>query len=373
MPTVLTVDDSKVVRTLLTLHLKACGLDVVEAENGRAGIDAARKHRPDLILLDVRMPVMTGLEALAELRRDAEFANTPVIMPTAESRRDDVVECAKLGVSGFIVKPYQREAVREQVSKILGAVTCSAAAPEIPPLDPETVLVVDDSERVLTLARAALEESMTVLTAACGAEALEHYRASRPGVVVIDLAMPGMDGFETLTELQALGRSGYIALTVRGDAAARERARKAGYDAVVDKPFQAADLRAEVLAAVAVVAPPEKLLEGYVAEDGGCAVFVLPDPRSKLFARLLPLFLQQLRALAEDGYDKLVLDIAAFSDCAAEQVNPVVRLLGQAGSLGIRTAICTPNARVHESLKRIAETRDTPYAATRDAARQCLH
>ncbi len=379
MRTILTVDDSKVVRTLLALHLKPCGFRVVEAEDGRAGLEAARQHRPDLILLDLGMPVMNGREALAELRKDPTFKSTPVIMLTAESGRDDVVECAKLGVSGYIVKPYKQEALREQVAKALEAAPPAAApatshdAPSTSvAIDPHTVLVVDDSERVLALARAALEKTLTVLTATTGAEALEQYRSARPGVVVVDLVMPQMDGFETLARLQGLGRSGYVALAVRGDAAARERARKAGYDAIVEKPFHPDDLVNEVLAAAGVVAPADQLLESYLAEDDGCAVFVLPNPRSKMFGRLLPMFAQKLRALAEDGHDKLILDIAELSEISSDQVKSVVHLVSQADALGIRIAICTPHERVRESLRRIAETQDAPYASSRDAARQTL-
>ena len=381
--TVLTIDDSKVVRTLLALHLKPCGYKVIEAEDGRAGIEAARIHHPDVILLDFRMPIMTGLEVLTELRKDPAFKTTPVIMLTAESRREDVVECAKLGVSGYIVKPYKQEALKDQVAKALS--DAASSAPDAPAsdagtgtaavgdgtFDPDTVLVVDDSERVLSLARAALEKSLNVLTAASGSDALEQYRTARPGVVVIDLVMPGMDGFETLAKMQALGRSGYVALAVRGDAALRERARKAGYDAVVEKPFQAEDLAHEVLAAVGVVASPQKLLESYVSEDDGCAVMSLPSPRSKLFARLLPLFVQRLRGFAEDGYDKLILDITEVGEMITE-LKPVIQLLSHASSLGIRAAVCTPNEHVLENLRQLAETQDAPYAASRDAARSSL-
>ncbi len=385
--TVLTVDDSKVVRAVLALQLKPCGFKVIEAENGRDGLDAARRHKPDLILLDVRMPVMSGVEVLTALRQDPAFKTTPVIMLTAESRREDVVACVKLGISGFLVKPSNGDALKEQVARVLSdaaattgtgesasSATETAAADGPSPdaeLDSNTVLVVDDSERVLTQARAALETSLNVLTAASGADAIEQYRAARPGVVVIDLSMPGMDGFETLERLRALGRSGFVALAVRGDTDMHERARKAGYDAVVDKPFQAESLNAEVLAMLGAIGSPDKLLAGYVGEEDGCAVLSPPSPRSKIFTRVLPMLLQRLRGFAEDGYDKLVLDISEFGD-ATTDLKPVVQLLAQASSLGIRAAVCTPNARVLETLRQIAETQETPYAASREAAQQSL-
>ena len=123
MRTVLVVDDSKVVRAMLALQLKPCGYEVVEAQNGREGLEAARRHKPDLILLDVRMPVMSGVEVLSALRQDPAFAATPVIMLTADSRREDIDPCEDLGISSSLVKPSNGDALKEQVARALNE-TC---------------------------------------------------------------------------------------------------------------------------------------------------------------------------------------------------------------------------------------------------------
>ncbi|MEO6029870.1 MAG: response regulator [Candidatus Binatia bacterium] len=372
MSTVLTVDDSKVVRSMVTRHLQPYGCTIVEATNGQEGVEMARTHQPDLVLLDVTMPVMDGLQALAELRKDEATKKIPVIMLTAESGRDLVVEIAKLGVNGYIVKPFQQDTFEKEVSKVLGAPGAAAGAQGATAVDPRAVLIVDDSEKVLAMAKAALEHSLTVLTATSGKDALAQYAKARPAVVVIDLVMPDMDGFATLAELQKLGKSSCVALAVRGDASLHERAKKAGYTAIVDKPFQPGELLEQVLQAGNAGASPEDVLKEYVGEDGGCPVFNLPNPSSKMLAKLLPIFGKKLRALAEDGNDKLILDVAQLSDVTSEQVAMLVRLLTEAGTLGIRTAICAPDQQIVTKLQQIAETREARYAATRDAARQCL-
>lgn len=378
MKTVLTVDDSKVVRSMVTRHLQPYGCTIVEATNGQEGVDMARTHTPDLILLDVTMPVMDGRQALAELRKDPATRAIPVIMLTAESGRDLVVEIAKLGVSGYIVKPFQQDTFDKEVGKVLGApgaaspgTTADAGAAD-GALDQRTVLVVDDSEKVLALAKAALESSLNVMTATSGKDALAQWATARPAVVVVDLVMPDMDGFATLAELQKLGKSTCIALTVRGDQSLHDKAKKAGYQTVVDKPFQAAELLEQVLQAASAGASPEDVLKDYVGEDAGCPVFNLPNQSSKILAKLMPIFAKKLRALAEDGNDKLILDVAQLNDVTSEHVAGLVRLLSEAGTLGIRTAICSPDAQIVTKLRQIAETRDAPCAATRDAARQCL-
>lgn len=371
MKTVLTVDDSKVVRSMVMRHLKPYGCEIKEAQNGQEGVEAARQHKPDLILLDVTMPVMDGRQCLAELRKDAACQSIPVIMLTAESGRDIVVEIAKLGVSGYIVKPFQQETFDKEVSKILGAPGASAgAAGAGATLDTSAVLVVDDSQKVLDAAKAALEQSMTVLTALSGKDALEAYKQGRPAVVVIDLAMPDMDGFVTLTELQKLGKSSYVALALRGDASLQEKAKKAGYHEVIEKPFQAEDLLGRVQAVLAGAASPEDLLRACLGDVDGCAVFNLPA--STASAKVLPLLAKHLRGLAEDGTDKLILDLAQLSDVSGDHMSALARVLAEAGTLGIKTAICTPHEQVVTKLRQIAETKDAPYAATRDAARASL-
>jgi two-component system cell cycle response regulator len=108
MKKVLTVDDSKVVRSMVMRHLQPYGCEVVEATNGQEGVEAAKQHMPDLVLLDVTMPVMDGKQALAAMRADAATKAIPVVMLTAESGRELVMEIVKLGVSGYIVKPFQK-------------------------------------------------------------------------------------------------------------------------------------------------------------------------------------------------------------------------------------------------------------------------
>jgi two-component system, cell cycle response regulator len=366
MKTVLTVDDSKVVRSMVARCLESYGCRIVEATNGQEGVAAARQHKPDLILLDITMPVMDGRQALAELRKDVACAAIPVIMLTAESGRDIVLEIARMGVTGYIVKPFQKETFDTEVGKVLGAAESNA------PIDRGAVLVVNDSERVLEAARAALESSVKLLTANGGKAAVERYREARPGVVVIDLSMPEMDGFETLAQLKPLGPSCYIALAVRGDDAQKEKARRAGYQAVLEKPFQPQQLLEQVKAAMESGGSAEETVRSLLADEAGCSVLCLPEPGSKLFGRLVKTLAKTMRSLAEDGSDKLIVDLGQVADVNAEVASLLAHLITEARTMGIRMAICAPSEQTANRLRDIAETRDMPYATTRDAARRSL-
>lgn len=120
MRTVLTVDDSRVVRTALAHALQPWGCRVLEARNGREGVAVARLTTPDLILLDVLMPVVDGRQALAMLRNDPLLPRIPVVMLTAVTGESLVEECAYLGISGYLVKPVAPEAFAEVVGRVLG-------------------------------------------------------------------------------------------------------------------------------------------------------------------------------------------------------------------------------------------------------------
>jgi CheY-like chemotaxis protein len=92
---------------------------VYEAENGVEGLAAATKEKPGLIILDITMPVMNGIETLDRLKADADLKNIPVIMLTAESGKDNVVNIVKKGVKDYMVKPFKGEDLIERVRKIV--------------------------------------------------------------------------------------------------------------------------------------------------------------------------------------------------------------------------------------------------------------
>ncbi|HEV7730903.1 MAG TPA: response regulator [Candidatus Binatia bacterium] len=367
MKKVLTIDDSKVVRSMVTRHLQPYGCEVVEATNGQEGVEAAKLHQPDLILLDVTMPVMDGKQALAAIRADAATKALPVIMLTAESGRELVVEIVKLGVNGYIVKPFQKESFEKEVSKILGAPSATPPAPAGPPLDRHTVLVVDGDEAILASARQALAGSMQVLTAT-GAEALERWTSARPGVVLVNVATAGD---ETIGKLRGLGPSAFVGMAARGDMGAHDAAKKAGCHTVLDSPCQPLEMLDGILVATAAVATVEDQVQTLLGTRDGCVVLNLPDPRSKVFGKVLPSLTKRLRALGAEGGTKLVVDMDNVTESNADVVKSVVAIVTEATTAGLRTAIAVSSASVVESLKQIAETQNRLFPS-RDAAREGL-
>lgn len=116
---ILSVDDSRTIRLIVTRSLKPFDCQVIEASNGEEGLAAAANEKPDLILLDISMPVMDGVTMLTKLKEDANLKAIPVIMLTAEAGRDNVLQIAKLGVRDYLVKPFKDQQLIEKVGRVV--------------------------------------------------------------------------------------------------------------------------------------------------------------------------------------------------------------------------------------------------------------
>jgi len=113
---ILSVDDSRTIRLIVGRALRQYDCVLCEASNGEEGLAVAAREKPDLILLDVTMPVMDGVTMLTKLKEDPELKAIPVIMLTAESGRDNVIHIARLGVRDYLVKPFKEEQLIEKIS-----------------------------------------------------------------------------------------------------------------------------------------------------------------------------------------------------------------------------------------------------------------
>ena len=187
--TVLVVDDEETVRDLMRRFLAREGFDVVTARDGEEGLELARQLHPALITLDVLMPGMDGWSVLQALKADPDLAPIPVVMLTI---LDEQNRGYALGAADYLTKPIQRERLRE----LLGRFRRDAARRQV-------LIVDDDPEARRWLARALTAEGWQASEAGDGQEALLRVRERRPDLILLDLLMPEMDGFEFLARLQA--------------------------------------------------------------------------------------------------------------------------------------------------------------------------
>ena len=118
---ILVVDDDPSMVMLISLLLKVNGHETIKAFGGQEGIDAARKEIPDIILLDVMMPVMDGFDVLRELRLNRITENIPVIFVTARNDAEFKKKAMSLGAQGYVTKPYSRDELIETINSVVYA------------------------------------------------------------------------------------------------------------------------------------------------------------------------------------------------------------------------------------------------------------
>jgi DNA-binding response OmpR family regulator len=106
-PCILIAEDFEENRTALTLILKFAGFDVIEAEDGRKAVEAVRQEEPDLVLMDVTLPVLDGLQATREIRSDEKFERLPIIILSAHDSEEIRREAAEAGGSEYLSKPFE--------------------------------------------------------------------------------------------------------------------------------------------------------------------------------------------------------------------------------------------------------------------------
>jgi signal transduction histidine kinase/CheY-like chemotaxis protein len=189
-PTVVVVEDDRRSFDLLRLYLEAAGARVVSARDGEEGLDTVRRMSPAGVVLDILLPGIDGWEVLARLKADPATEAIPVVVV---SMLDDRSRGYALGAAEYLLKPVAKD-------QLLAALHRVAAIPE----RPHTVVAIDDDPLAIELVRASLEsEGWTVLGAVTGQEGLTLIRERKPSAVLLDLLMPGMDGFEVLEALRA--------------------------------------------------------------------------------------------------------------------------------------------------------------------------
>lgn len=117
MAKILIVDDSRTSRRILNNLLTESGYEVVEAENGEVGIQKYKEETPDLVTMDITMPVMDGLQALKGIREYDSDAK--VIMVTAAGQESKIMEAVKHGAAEFITKPFEKDKILETIQKVV--------------------------------------------------------------------------------------------------------------------------------------------------------------------------------------------------------------------------------------------------------------
>ena len=116
---ILVVDDFSTMRRIVKNLLNELGFtNIAEADDGNTALPILEKGGIDFLVTDWNMPGMPGIDLLKAVRANAELANLPVLMVTAEAKREQIMEAAQAGVNGYVVKPFTADTLKEKVDKV---------------------------------------------------------------------------------------------------------------------------------------------------------------------------------------------------------------------------------------------------------------
>jgi signal transduction histidine kinase/DNA-binding response OmpR family regulator/HPt (histidine-containing phosphotransfer) domain-containing protein len=278
----LIVDDNQTNRRILREMLSAEGINVDEASTAADGLEALRRTRYDLAILDVQMPDMDGFQLATAVRADKKIKRQNLLMLTSAGQRGDGERCRELGIRGYLTKPISRSDLLEALGTVLAGSAEEAGTPEV--VTRHTIAESRRSMRVLLAEDNPVNQQVAVAmlvkrghevhVSSNGREALHAVQERDYDVVLMDIQMPEMDGFEATHAIRALPKGKdlpIIGLTAHALSGERERCLSHGMTDYLAKPFKAHELFALVEGTAepkAAAAPPSETLTPPVDLEG---------------------------------------------------------------------------------------------------------
>jgi len=242
---ILVVEDEPAIADLLRYQLEKAGYSVTSARSGQEGLRAARKLLPDLITLDILLPDIDGFETIRRLQADKSTRDIPVVIVSI--MRDDA-QALQLGVDAYLTKPIDEHRLLDTVASLLS--------------NHEKILIVDDDSDILNLLRKTLRRHrFPTMTARGGSEALARIAAERPALVLLDLKMPGVDGYQVLRTLKSKSSTRNIPVIIMTGIDAYKsnvgQVMAIGATDFLTKPFDLNELVAEIRRILGTADMPE--------------------------------------------------------------------------------------------------------------------
>lgn len=232
-------------------HLATCGAQALAL---------ARAESPDLMLIDMEMPGMSGAQLCAMVKSDPQLSHVPVLFVTSDDSEETRLEALQLGAADFITKPVAADQLKARVAALLRNATqielskaeiasSGGLGREMLHTGPSRLLVVDDDVGAIEMLRHTLRGLGEVRAAGDGESAMELVKTWRPDLILVDVLMTGMDGFELCSRIHAIAGLGHVPVvfvTRLSDAQYETRALEMGAADFIAKPYSPSILKARI-------------------------------------------------------------------------------------------------------------------------------
>ena len=252
MAKILVVDDEPNIRNLCYQFLRKDGHQVMTAARGSQLLAMLLSEKPDLIIMDLRIPGEEGLSLLKKIR-DKAGNKIPVIVFSAYVSQDIEKQAYEAGAAEVVHKTIPMSELVDKANRILSARNLSAGS--LPPLkERKTLLLVDDDPQIIKLLETYFTgKGFKTISAHDGEEAIEFVKDLHPAVVLMDMGLPGMDGMLTLIRMREIDPNlGIIIMTgMQDDALAKEAIEKGAYHYIL-KPIDMQYLELVVLSRIQI-------------------------------------------------------------------------------------------------------------------------
>jgi two-component system cell cycle response regulator len=367
-PKILGIDDSKMIHTIIGKAFRNYDVQLFFASNGVEGLAVATRENPDLILLDVTMPVMDGVETLTKLKADPVLKEIPVIMLTAEAGKENVVKIARIGVRDYIIKPFSEQSLIERAGRVVDLHPKGSNGAKTKSIDdPATILVVDDKPAIIDQVRQAVGSMpwKIVGSAQCG-EAIDLSSRENPDAILVSLSLPERAAFGFFQMIRANPRTKatpVFGLSVKTASDEQAQAQSVGFNGIITKPLDQNELVFRLTRAMNL-----DTSRRFFSSENNIQTVRLPAEVTEIVASEVNHYLgPKTKEMVESGSNRLILDASEITKLDMAVTKLILGVINVCRELSIKFRL-VGNAEFQRQAKAFEETKDLEVFPSKEAA-----
>jgi two-component system cell cycle response regulator len=365
---ILSVDDSKMIHSVIAKAFKTYNVELLFASNGVEGLAVATREKPDIIILDVTMPVMDGIETLTKLKTDPSLKDIPVIMLTAEAGKENVIKIARIGIRDYIIKPFTEQLVVERVSRIIDLQPKGATEVKVKSIEDEAlIIVVEDKPAIIEQIKqsAGNPKWKVVGSSQCG-EAIDITTKAVPDIILISLSLPEKGAFTFFQAMRGNPRTKSVpifGLSVKTAIEEQNQAQSMGFNGIITKPLDVHELNHRLSRAMNLDTSAK-----YFWIEGDVQYAKIPnDPSTHEASEITAYISPKLRSMVDSGLNKLIIDNNEVTKISMTVIKLIIAVMQSARELGVKFRVIGSKDFATQA-KAFEETKDMEIHESRDAA-----